>query len=276
MAKFCVKCGKPLEEGEVCSCQVQQPVQQATTSQPIVAQAPVMQQPVAPSAAGIYLKRLWAVAIGIFKAPATMLQSFVAAGDIHVALGFIIAHALAFAIFLTVFFNNIGSRISNAMGLYSSMLGSSSVSDSMKFPLVTIFFVTLLLTFGLACLFAAILLLFNKTVFKAETTYNHMLCVVSAKSIAVVPFMLVGILVAFISINWASFFVGAGILLAYFYVATALKGASAIDENKAIYTLFLSFVLFAIATGIVIAIFYSMYLPSGIKSGTNFISSLLN
>lgn len=287
MAKFCVNCGRPLQEGEVCNCTAQQPpveqaapqqpvqqyipqqppVQQAAPQQPvqqyIPQQQPVQQsapqpavpaQPAAPSPAATYFKNMWDIVLGVVKTPAATLKSFAASGDTKTAIGFIAAYSILLSLFMLVLASKIGSLFSGLFSMFSS--------SSIKWPMAKIFFLTLIMAAGLAFLFAAILLLFNKTVFKADTTYAKMLCVASAKSLAAAPFIAVGILIGLIYVSWGIVFISFGMLLAYFFVAAALKGASEIDDDKALFTLFLSFAVLLIATYIVVRIGFPSCLPS--------------
>jgi hypothetical protein len=88
-----------------------------------------------------------------------------------------------------------------------------------------------------------------------------MLCATGASSIAAVPFILAGIIIMFLNINIGIYVASFGIILQLIYTVSALKGASQIDENKAVYVLFLSVVVVLIAVIILIKMFYTMYLP---------------
>ena len=112
MANFCTKCGKALADGEVCSCQSAtqiNPAQQAPQGQFQQApqgqfqqapqgqfqQAPQGQQPQQPSAAGLYFKDLFKTSIDTWVAPATKGKEFVKSGKFGVAIGILVAQALA-------------------------------------------------------------------------------------------------------------------------------------------------------------------------------------
>lgn len=270
MAKFCVHCGRPLQEGEVCPCQKQAAQQQQT---------PV---PAAPSGAAIYVKQLWSLIKRIFQAPSSMLKSFAASADSNTALGLIVVHALAFALFMLTLFGRIGASIASIADKASSEFGNNvQLQEMIKFPLAKIFFLSLFLSFGVACLFAAILLFFNKTVFKADSTYKHMLCVSGGSGIASVPFLLVGILALLLNLKFGLCVASFGVILQLIFTFNALKGTSQISENKSAYVLFLSFAVLQIAILIIIRIFYPMYLPDALvsalkqlKSGFDFFSLL--
>lgn len=278
MSKFCVHCGKPLQEGEVCSCRSQAPQQPQVSQQQVPQQqvpqqqvpqqqvpvypaaAPVAAAPVAPSGAEIYLKQLWSLITKIFRAPASMSKSFAASADSNTAIGLIVIHVLTFALFMLAFCGKISATINRTTHMYD-------------FPLAKDFFLSLFLSLVVAFLFAGILLFFNKTVFKANTTYRHMLCVTGASGIASVPFVLAGIIILFMNMNVGICVASLGVILQLIYAVSALKGASQIDENKAAYVLFLSAVVLMIAVFILIKMFYTMYLPDALVNGFKEIES---
>lgn len=258
MAKFCTKCGKQLEEGEVCCCNNQQTQVQAEQKYKQVGQNHI----------GVYFSRLWNVTLQIAKTPADMLKKYVGASDVEVAFGYIGVQAIAIALFFIALFSKLNSLF-DGFGLFGGLLGL----DSIKFPLVKIFFLTITFSVGLSFAFAGILLFFTKVVFRAETDFKKMICVAGAKSIAAIPFTLVALILTFVNVSVGIFFLSLGTILGYFYVVYALKGAADIDDNKSIYILFLSFAILVIVFGIIIKIAIPMYMPSSsglMKGGLNY------
>lgn len=261
MAKFCTKCGKPLEEGEICSCLGQQQAQAINQNQNQV----VNQQQAGPNKVTSYLNRLWKVTLQIIKTPADMLKEYVKASDIELAFGYIGVQAIAIALFLLTLFSQVNSQLKSlfgGLGYFGGLLGV----DAIKFPLGKIFILTIIFSVVLSFAFAAVLFFVTKVIFKGETDFKKMICVAGAKSLAAVPFTVVAFICIFISISIAIFILCLGTILGYFYVASALKGASEIDENKSVYTLFISFALMVIVLGIVYKIALPMFMPSGLDS----------
>lgn len=272
MSKFCTKCGRPLQEGEVCTCQNEQVSQQTTQNGQAQFQQPINQQQVPPSGFSLYIKRFWDVATKTMKSPASMLRTFVKANDFKLGLGFIGVNAAIFSLFIVILFGKVNSIIlslTNLFGRLSSMGLESAMGmgSSLSFPLFKIFLVTFVLSFGGACVLAALLLFFTKVIFKFNADYKQMLCVASSKSLASIPFSLVACLFAFVMPTWSIFIVSFGALLGYFYVAAAIKGAGIVDEDKLTYILFLSFAAMVIVTAIVMQVSYKMYLPSVVSDG---------
>jgi hypothetical protein len=245
-------------------------------------------QPAAPSAVSLYLKRFLAFLKFVLKKPATTLRQFTAAADFQVALGVIVINALAFGLFMLSFGGRIQAAIDKVISAFTtallglssitSALGGSSVSspasNPLSLPLPTYFFLSLVLALLLSLLFAAILLMFNKAVFKANTAYKPMLCVVAANNLATAPFYLVAALVLFVSVPIAVMIALFGVVLSFFFTAAALKGGSSIDDDKAVYTLFLSYAVELVVMGIVIYLVAHMYLPASLNSLANYSSAL--
>jgi hypothetical protein len=338
MAKFCIKCGKPLAIGEICACirtetspeksaQADSTINQsqanaetgcvtpaATISVPnyvmqeppayakayaqeytyikssvkepppyalyetgtpqanspyfeplaqIVEDSPdeIAQKPIVQGTAFTpvnYLSRLVKVTVSIFKTPATMLQRFVAAQDYQVAVAYIVILALSIAGFMAVFFHQVNASFIEYTIQYDVI---STLDANTAFPLGTIFVLTLACSIGLSALFAAVLLLLNRVMMKAETNFPQMLCVAGAKCIAAVPFVLAGMGVAFFSIKAAVILACLGLPLSYVFVAAALKSISAQEENKAAHILFLSFAVITIATVFAVRLLFPLCIP---------------
>lgn len=266
MAKFCVYCGKSLQEGEVCSCRAQSagtaaPAQETVPAQAAAPAQAVAQAPAAPAQpiSGI-IGEYWKVFKDFFRFPSSVLPSFTAAGDRKTALVFIILRALCFGLFMLVVCNQIKSLMSSALGSVSGLLGSGA-GKLYDFPLARIFFLSLVLSAGAAFLFAAIILLFVKYLLKAEASYDNALCVTASGSVAAVPFLLVGLLVVFLNMDIGFYIAAFGVLLQLLFTVLALGSFRAKDGEKSVYAFFLIFAVQAIVIAILVHIFAPMYLP---------------
>lgn len=276
MAKFCTKCGNKIEDGEICSCeQTQQPLGQAF--QPNQGQQPSVQafqpnqgqqpsgqafqsnqgQAAAQNNVGIYFNRLWYVVSKTIKTPADILKQYTEASDVQVAFGFIGIQAVAFALLLAVFFGKINSIFENSIGMFSY-----SLSNSFEFPIAKACISALVLSIILSVVFAGILFVLTNVIFKGETDFMKMICVVGAKDLALIPFTLVALLLSLFNPIYSISVLSLGVILGYFYAAQALKGAVNIDENKSVNILFLSFAIMVIVNGIAIKTAIPTILPS--------------
>ncbi|MCI1965533.1 MAG: hypothetical protein LKJ17_05305 [Oscillospiraceae bacterium] len=273
MAKFCVYCGRPLEEGEVCQCR-----NISAQATPLKAEEKVAQANILPSKAGKYVQGLWHFIRQSFQAPVQAMRSFAASADVNEAFGLIGIQAIAFGLFMVVLCSKLSDVLTTALygglssigSLFSWASGnlfenSDAIADLGRFPMGKIFFLSLLLAAVSAFLFAGILLMFSK-VFKGQTTYRHMLCVSGANSLASAPFLLLGIVGL-----WINFELGIGIaclslFLQPYFTLEALNGLEIVEKDKSVYFCFLSFAVLALAMLLVAKQIYPQYLPTGLTS----------
>lgn len=253
-----------------------------------------------------YLADLFATAKAIFAEPYNAGSQMAGRCRNKIAWGFIGLYSVIVALFVCVY-----------AGKYNSFLGGFAVLDqdialqiqSFKFSIPTVFVVTALLTCGMACLTAAILMMFVK-LFKGETTYKHMLCVASIASLFKTPFVLLGAIVRFfksLPINakmlsdigdfgdlfesvagFGKAFVGTiyvpiiiatfGALLSKFCAFTVLPAATSLKKDRAPYVMFLTSIVASIALGIAVKYIMPICLPTTIRAALNQINlnSLLN
>lgn len=290
MAKFCVYCGRSLEEGEECHCR-----DISSRAVPSKTEEKVAQAVVSASKAGGYLQGLWSLIKRSFRAPSQMMRSFAASADSNAALGLIGIQAIVFGLFMDAFCSQITAALADALQRISFAVGSifgrssgnsfgnsDDIANLVKFPMGKIFFLSLILAVAAALLFAGILLVFSK-IFKGQATYRHMLCVSGANSLAAAPLLLLGIVGL-----WINFKLGIGLaclslLLQPYFTFEALNGTAAVEEDKSVYVCFLSFAVLTLVMLFVVKQVYPQYLPTGLtsllneaKSYTNNASSLLN
>lgn len=257
MAKFCVYCGKQLEDGAECDCaqsqvakqaqaqqqqaqayqqqaqayqqQAQQAYQQQAQQQQAQAyqqqayqqaqQQQAYQQPyVAPApnpavqAIGAAFKSLTT----IVNKPIESLQAFVKAQNFIAALILIGGQALV-AAFFTI-----------------ALAGSLKMGEIVN--LAAVFFETFAFSLILsAVLFGMIFLL--TIIFKGKTDAKTLLCVVAVRSVIVIPFMVLGLL-----IGLANAGIGIGLFIiceffAMFYMYAAMRFASNLPESKLMFVI---------------------------------------
>lgn len=204
MAKFCVYCGKQLEDGAECDCAQSQVAKQAQAQQQQAQayqqqaqayqqqayqqaqQQQAYQQPyVAPApnpavqAIGAAFKSLTT----IVNKPIESLQAFVKAQNFIAALILIGGQALV-AAFFTI-----------------ALAGSLKMGEIVN--LAAVFFETFAFSLVLsAVLFGMIFLL--TIIFKGKTDAKTLFCVVAVRSVIVIPFMVLGLLIGLANAELAS------------------------------------------------------------------------
>ena len=256
MAKFCVYCGKQLEEGAECDCaqaqvakqakaqaaqqqaqayqqqayqQQAQAYQQAAQQQAQAYQQAAYQQPyVAPApnpavqAIGAAFKSL----ATIINKPMESLQGFVKAQNFIAALILIGGQALV-AAFFTI-----------------ALAGSLKLGEVVN--LAGVFFET----FGFSLLLSAVLygVIFLLTImFQGKTDAKTLLCVVAIRSVILIPFMVLGLLIGLANVG-----IGIGLFIiceffAMFYMYAAMRFASNLPESKVMFVIPIAMTIVLIA-----------------------------
>ncbi len=223
MAKFCMYCGKQLEDGAECDCAQSQVAKQAQAqqqqAQAYQQQAQAYQQPyVAPApnpavqAIGAAFKSLTT----IVNKPMESLQAFVKAQNFIAALILIGGQALV-AAFFTI-----------------ALAGSLKMGEVVN--LAAVFFETFAFSLVLSAVLFGMLFLLT-IIFKGKTDAKTLLCVVAVRSVIVIPFMVLGLL-----IGLANAGIGIGLFIiceffAMFYMYAAMRFASNLPESKLMFVI---------------------------------------
>ena len=235
MGNFCTKCGKPLADGEVCNCQgaapqidpAQQaaPQQQSAAPQQQYQQAPQQQYQQAPqqqyqqasqqqyqqvppqqyqqqyqqmapqqSAASDYFKQFFNTALNVWKKPVTAGKEYVMSGKFTLAIGYLLVQAVLAVILGMVF--EARSSLANLAEFAGSSVGVTYVK---------VFFGTLFLSAIFSIMLAGLLLGFN-LIAKNNMTFKNALCLVSVRSIVIVPAMVVALIIILINPAWGGVF----------------------------------------------------------------------
>ena len=282
MAKFCVYCGRPLKDGEVCNCRSSQnsgriPEENNLQQNEIVQIGVSEKQPekeadIAPAVS--YFKNIWKLITAALKTPATVLSSFTNSGDIKTAFGLISIYSIINSLFVITIFAHMNSAISGfvkGLPYVGSYFSQTQLESSISFPLGKIFFVSLITEFGLLCLFAAILLLVSKAFFNVSTSYGNTLCVSASGAVAAMPLLIIAILCGLLNVKLGLFIALLSGLLKIFFMFSAFDGIS-LNRNKGVYIVFISVAVLAICSYIVMRLTFLAYMPDGFNN----LSSTLN
>ncbi len=275
MAKFCKFCGTPLEEGQVCACQ----------SAPAEEYAPENQ------GAKDYATGLLSMFKAFVKRPVTTGKAFVNSCDFKSALIILGIQALLVGILVLSLVGKYNTTLKNVIsmtGSYSDVMEAQVMGVMFSMP--TVFIVSAIATFTVACIIPAVIMLFIK-IFKGNTNYKYMLCVSALNSLVLIPFILVAIIVSIItplnvnfdSMESAKSFLNpiiypvviatVGLALGNFVMISVIPGGSGIDRDYLPYVMFFTGIVMAVATYIVFKSAVSMCLPPAIESGLNSLES---
>lgn len=229
MSKFCVYCGKELEEGATCDCPQSQAAAQTATTQAVAqaapAQAPTQPVSVAPNPAVQAIGGAFKSLLTILNKPLETMTAYVKKENFIAAIILIVAQAI--------------------VGGFFSLAVAGEMVDGVKSFFMTFGF-SLLLTvvmYGALFLFALI--------FKAKPDALNMLCVVSVRSAIIIPFVLIGLLLglANMGIGLGLFFIGE--IFAFVYVVLALKEATKLQDHIAMFVVAFASVVVVIVYAII-------------------------
>lgn len=247
---FCTKCGRQLQEGEVCTCQ--QPAQNPVppvTPQPAQASAPVQPAaPAQPSASGVFVMELWETIVGLIKKPVDTAQAYVKKGSFPMA-GIIIGIVMLFQSLFGMF-----SRMaSGAESAADSLLGLfGALSDKPNY--FAIFMDGLLDVLVGAVLVALIYMVLVQAIGGGKITYVQGLSIVSLQVIWSVAAIPVAFLIGLIPVNffsalagWITVFAGA---MGTVYAIVAVQSVI-VKKNMLPYIIACAMVVNAISTYII-------------------------
>lgn len=250
MAKFCTKCGKPLQEGEICNCQKETNTEEVKTSSSII-------------------DSITNILKNIVKKPATTIEKYSSSNNSKLAFILIAINSVIFGLFTYCFSNNLVKSLTknlnntiNTLNSFGSMFSqSSSVStiNNFQLPFGNIFItgtIGMILSF---LILALVLKLIVGVIFKNKKKFSEYLTLVGISSVISSITTLVALLLSYISYQLAYFVLIFGIIF-YFVslIQNLLKVKSANEEHLSYMmtiTLILSYVLAIFVFAIILSIF---------------------
>lgn len=271
MAKFCTKCGKPLEEGEVCSCQQAAPAQQASQQAAPAQQQTTQQQQTAGSvsneqqfqqtqqAVAGFLSRTFGACLNVIKHPVTAGRDMILKGDIAASTAIIVIQAIVTTIFGIIAANKVSSLISMMMGGLGSLFGA--YSDDIDLPYVKIIFGTLLISIALSFVLALLLFLGNMII-KNTLSFPQMMGAVAIKSCLATLTTVAAIIVFLLNPATGILVFITGTVWGFFVIILAMPLANEGMRNKLPLMMFLVFLIFAGITGFAMSKGSNLYVPS--------------
>lgn len=268
MARFCTKCGKPLEEGEVCSCTQQaEPVQQTETAQ----QTETVQQAAQPvgsasnnqqtqqAVAGI-LGRTFGGFLNVVRHPVTEGRDMILRGDSIAAIILMVLQAIVTTIFGVIAAKEVYSAFNMLTGSWGSIFGS--YSDEIHMPYFKIILGTLLISIVLSFVLALLLFLGN-LIIRNTLSFQQMLGAVAIRSCMTIITSVIAIIVFFINPGVGMLLFITGTVWGFFVILLAMPLANEKMRNKLPLMMFLVFLIFAGVTLFSMGKGAGLYVPSG-------------
>ena len=272
---FCIYCGKKLEEGEVCGCRSQEATIENQAAEATVSQGQQTQEqssvPVetvvgtqnqgqtnqqfqeqsaqqfqqqtsqAVEKSSAYLRQLVGSLLKVLKKPVEAGKKFAASADKKIAIGFIVIQAFLSGVFVMILCNKING-VAKAAGSFIGDVDSRYLFSLPKVLLLTVIG-SVLLSFAMAALlFAGVKLL------KGNTTFWHMVCVASVRSVGKSIFSALAVIISFLNLTWGIGIFILSALIGWIFMIPVMQSAAALSENKQVYmigaVIILNFVVF--------------------------------
>ena len=274
MARFCTRCGRPLEEGEVCNCgqeaaPQQQQAQQQQVAQEAAPQQQQAQQQVAPQfqqqqsgqqfqqqaqqqgyaqnsqqfqqtqqAVTGFLGKMFGSFLDIIKHPVTGGRDVILAGGVAVGIALMVLQGILTAIFAAIGANKAFGDMVGVVSYFSS--------DDVKIPYVKIIFLTLILSVILSFVLALLLFLGN-LIMKNTVSFTQMIGAASLRSSVVIITNILAIIVCLINPVGGMLVFAIGNIWGFFVILQAMPIANETMRNKLPLVMILVYFVFMLA-----------------------------
>lgn len=244
MAKFCTKCGKQLQDGEVCDCQNNSTSISAFNEN------------------SIWLEFKYLIT-NFWKNPISIGQDFVYKQNLVLALLFIAFQGIFSSIVGIIIDGKIIGMIESAVGSITSMF---STSVDINRPYLMVFIMTFLISVAFSFLLSVLMYAAYKVI-NIDVNFKTSIMQVSLRSFVICIFSVVSILFSFISIKTALFifFISgvASIILITIFMAKQM------DCKLNYYAITVAILIFVALKIFIMVKSVHIYMPSSIKSMTD-------
>ena len=219
MAKFCTKCGKKLEEGQVCDCSsnVSTPTQASATTSVDINQG-----------FNDYLN----IIKGIFTKPSDTIKEYARSDKFLLGIVAMVINCLISGLFFYFF---IDKAIGNVMGMFMGGYGSLMSSAGMSLPFGRIFFMGLLCMVFWFAICALVIFVVANPILKDKMDIKKAFALVGVCSIFTTLTTLVALIFAFISAKFALIIILLGALFYLTHLYQGLNDVTNINKNKLVY-----------------------------------------
>ena len=213
---------------------------------------------------GMYLK-IWAK-------PATVGKEMMASADMIQGLCMVVVQALLSSIFSLCIAGKINAAFADAFSSYTSLLGSD-YAKQFKVSGAKVFFLTLLLSLLFSVIWGLAFALVG-LISKAKMGLGQIVALMAARSVIVAPLTVLACIVFWISpaVGLVIFF--GSILMVICTTAEMVKAVQGVTADKCVYLTFIGVLLFIIVFVLIGSKAIGAYIPEGIISSLDSVSSL--
>lgn len=269
MAKFCTRCGKPLEEGEVCSC-TQETAQNVQSQQQEAGQNVQSQQQMAQPTGYVsneqqfqqtqqavkgFLAKVANTFLEMLLHPVTVGKNLIQAGEFSVGIGMFVLQGIFSALFAAIIMSKTFGKLFDAMSYFD---------DEMELSYIKIFFVTLIFSVVLSFIFALLLWVGN-LIIKNKVSYQQMMVAASARSCVVIVATIIAIIVGLMNVQYGLCVFLIGNIWGFFVVLMAMPVMQENVRNKLPLIMILVYLIFLLASTFCEKKGFVMYFPKDMQ-----------
>lgn len=255
---FCKYCGRKLEDGEVCDCRQQAPVETPVEAPAAAPASPVTAGKAMPSADQTkeMAQQIGHKLLLLLKAPVSNSAAYVKEGNLIVSIALMVLHALCSGLFAVLLISKINSVIGLG-GRYTAALKFSGVGG---------FFLTILYSLILALVLS--LLFFGAAkLLHVQMNFQNALAVVSMRSFISAPIALLSSLLVLINVPLGLvFFYCIGMVAGVIFLMIASNGIQMPNHDRKAYMTAAVILLFVLISTLFASLVFRTYLPSGLGS----------
>lgn len=196
MAKFCTKCGKKLEEGEVCNC-TKKTTKKAVKKEEVVQEEAIVNSATTTAPVNDYLNQYLEVAKGIFTKPVDTMKKFAKSEHFTLGLIMIAVNCLVTILFVYLMVKEFASNMNiDAFSIGVPRGYSSGVSISLE-EMIKLF----IMGFGGFASTAFMLYVMASSVFKTKADMKQLFSLVGVCSVFLTVTTLVALVCLYLSTN---------------------------------------------------------------------------
>ena len=208
----------------------------------------------------------------IWAKPATVGKEMMASVDMIQGLCMVVVQALLSSIFSLCIAGKINAALSDAFSSYTSLLGSD-YAKQFKVSGAKVFFLTLLLSLLFSVIWGLAFALVG-LISKAKMGLGQIVALMAARSVIIAPLTVLACIVFWISpaVGLVIFF--GSILMVICTTAEMVKAVQGVTADKCVYLTFIGVLLFIIVFVLIGSKAIGAYIPEGIISSLDSVSSL--
>lgn len=245
--RYCNQCGRPIREGEVCSCQggsrqttvsprptPVSPMGNDSKSRGTIPRPVPTPIPPGPVPRPISGESFWQRILSLFTKPVEEIRDMVLTGDSMMGIKLLLVNValtvVAVAIMTSVLQNS-------ANGLFGNILGRVGIATGIVYIIGNLI-ISLIIT--------TLLLLFSKAVFHAQTTFADIFIIVESKAVLDGAFLLFYAVLYSLSVKLAILVFILGQVYSFLVMILGYAETVELEGSKKVFSLLLTFVCFIV------------------------------